>query len=211
MRQNKGQNLKTYDREADKLHQSYNAVTTDEILPKFTARIDALGDVRGLSALDIGCGSGRDASWLASQGFKVAACDGAQGMIDAARQDNAHAQIDYYVDTAPDFTQTRQRGEKFDVILMNAFIFHFDYKGKNSPLNQLFTHVVGLGQSGALIYTNLRHGPIPEGRVMYDIPPHVVEDLSAHNGLTYEYLGRSADGLCRKDVTWSDIVLTCPV
>ena len=214
MGQSNNQNIDVYGRDAGKLSQSYNAVTTDAILPKFTARVEALcrakGGAQGLSALDIGCGTGRDASWLAAQGFQVAACDGAAGMIAAAQQGNAHAQIDYFVDTAPELTATLARGQRYDVILMNAFIFHFDYRGKDNALSQLFDHVVTLGQPDALIYTNLRHGPIPAGRQMFDIPADVVADHAKARGLIYEDLGRSADGLGRADVSWTDIVLRFP-
>ena len=44
------------------------------------------GDVRGLRALDLGCGTGRHALWLASQGAAVTAVDFSAGMIAEARR-----------------------------------------------------------------------------------------------------------------------------
>lgn len=46
----------------------------------------ALGDVRGLAALDMGCGTGRHALWLAQQGTHVTAVDFSEGMLAEARQ-----------------------------------------------------------------------------------------------------------------------------
>ena len=45
----------------------------------------ALGPVAGLEALDLGCGTGRHALWLASQGAKVTAVDFSAEMLARAR------------------------------------------------------------------------------------------------------------------------------
>jgi len=47
---------------------------------------DALGDVRGRAALDLGCGTGRHALWLAAHGAAVTAVDFSEGMLAAARR-----------------------------------------------------------------------------------------------------------------------------
>ena len=41
----------------------------------------AVGDVRGLAVLDLGCGTGRHALWLASSGASVTALDFSEGML----------------------------------------------------------------------------------------------------------------------------------
>ena len=46
----------------------------------------AVGDPRGLVALDLGCGTGRHASWLAEAGAKVTAVDFSEGMLAEARR-----------------------------------------------------------------------------------------------------------------------------
>src|SRR5262245_19118356 len=45
-----------------------------------------VGDPRGLSALDLGCGTGRHALWLAERGTKVTAVDFSEGMLAEARR-----------------------------------------------------------------------------------------------------------------------------
>jgi malonyl-CoA O-methyltransferase len=47
---------------------------------------EALGDVSGLSLLDLGCGTGRHALWLAAAGAKVTALDFSEGMLGEARR-----------------------------------------------------------------------------------------------------------------------------
>lgn len=44
-----------------------------------------LGDVRGKSMLDLGCGTGRHALWLASAGARVTAVDFSAGMLEKAK------------------------------------------------------------------------------------------------------------------------------
>jgi SAM-dependent methyltransferase len=46
---------------------------------------DAVGEVRGLSVLDLGCGTGRHALWLAAAGATVTAVDFSEGMLEQAR------------------------------------------------------------------------------------------------------------------------------
>jgi ubiquinone/menaquinone biosynthesis C-methylase UbiE len=47
---------------------------------------EAVGDVRGLAVLELGCGTGRHTSWLASSGAKVTAIDFSEGMLAEARR-----------------------------------------------------------------------------------------------------------------------------
>ena len=46
----------------------------------------AIGDPRGLTVLDLGCGTGRHSLWLAAAGANVTAVDFSEGMLDEARQ-----------------------------------------------------------------------------------------------------------------------------
>jgi ubiquinone/menaquinone biosynthesis C-methylase UbiE len=46
----------------------------------------SVGDVRGLAVLDLGCGTGRHALWLAEQGAAVTAIDFSEGMLAEARR-----------------------------------------------------------------------------------------------------------------------------
>jgi malonyl-CoA O-methyltransferase len=46
---------------------------------------EALGDVAGLTALDLGCGTGRHAVWLANAGATVTGIDFSEGMMEKAR------------------------------------------------------------------------------------------------------------------------------
>jgi len=47
---------------------------------------EALGEVAGLAVLDLGCGTGRHALWLAAAGASVTAVDFSEGMLEEARR-----------------------------------------------------------------------------------------------------------------------------
>jgi malonyl-CoA O-methyltransferase len=47
---------------------------------------DAVGEVGGLAVLDLGCGTGRHALWLAAHGADVTAVDFSEGMLAKARR-----------------------------------------------------------------------------------------------------------------------------
>jgi ubiquinone/menaquinone biosynthesis C-methylase UbiE len=47
---------------------------------------DAVGEVAGLAVLDLGCGTGRHALWLAQAGARVTAIDFSEGMLGRARR-----------------------------------------------------------------------------------------------------------------------------
>ena len=47
---------------------------------------EALGDVSGLTVLDLGCGTGRHSLWLAGAGARVTGVDFSEGMLNEARR-----------------------------------------------------------------------------------------------------------------------------
>lgn len=57
----------------------------------------AVGDVCGLDVLDLGCGTGRHALWLAAAGARVTAVDFSEGMLAEARRKPAAEAIRFVV------------------------------------------------------------------------------------------------------------------
>jgi malonyl-CoA O-methyltransferase len=57
----------------------------------------AVGEPRGLAALDLGCGTGRHALWLAAAGAAVTAVDFSAGMLAEARAKPGAGVIDFVV------------------------------------------------------------------------------------------------------------------
>ena len=57
----------------------------------------ALGDVRECSVLDLGCGTGRHALWLAESGARVTALDFSEGMLGVARAKPGADEVSFVV------------------------------------------------------------------------------------------------------------------
>jgi malonyl-CoA O-methyltransferase len=57
----------------------------------------AVGAVRGQAVLDLGCGTGRHALWLAAEGATVTGVDFSAGMLDAARRKPGAARVRFVV------------------------------------------------------------------------------------------------------------------
>lgn len=67
------------------------------------------------AVLDIGCGTGENAIWLARQGFDVTGCDLSPTAIERAKKKAAAANVDCAFQTA-DFMEDRLPGEPFGLV-----------------------------------------------------------------------------------------------
>jgi SAM-dependent methyltransferase len=56
---------------------------------------EAVGDVRGATVLDLGCGTGRHTLWLAAAGARVTAVDFSDGMLAEARRKAGAAAVEF--------------------------------------------------------------------------------------------------------------------
>jgi len=82
----------------------------------------AVGDVRGLSVLDLGCGTGRHSIWLAAAGATVTALDFSEGMLAEARQKPGAAAIRFI---AHDLHQPLQfAADSFDLVVSGLVLEH---------------------------------------------------------------------------------------
>ena len=196
-------NIDAYSAQASQLAATYNSLATPDIFSDFTTHILSLPDRSSMRVLDMGCGSGRDAFWIAQQGMSVDAVDGTRAMLDEARATHAHPLIQYIQDIAPALPALHALGHKYDVILMSAFLFHFD--GAERQL--LYKALVPLLRADSYVYVTLRHGPVPNGRMMHRVPLQELENFAkAHNGAS-QYLGLKDDPLKRPGVCWDHVSL----
>lgn len=193
--------LGTYNRQADKLSDQYQGVSTEDVLKGLKERLPRL------RALDIACGNGRDARWLAGQGFIVDAVDGSEGMIEKAREVNAHENVTYGVDLMPDLAAIREKGEKYDAITMSAAWMHL----KPNERKRMFETITELARPGAMIFITLRHGPGPDDRPMFAVNAEELQRLATRNLMSFEHITEAGeDKLGRGDVWWDSVCLNVP-
>jgi 2-polyprenyl-3-methyl-5-hydroxy-6-metoxy-1,4-benzoquinol methylase len=202
MRPSQKKIIRTYDRQAGELARIYNNLSSSEILPGFESRLPAVSG-QEKHALDVACGSGRDALFLARKGFKVTAFDGSENMIKAAKEQCSHPGITYLQDVMPEIEKVKARGLFYDVILLSAAIMHLKEKEQKTLIDNL----AGLCKAGGLIYMSVRQGPSPEGRDMYDVDIPKIKKMACDKGLGFEYIGDLSDKQGRAPVTWKYIAL----
>lgn len=75
--------------------------------------------IKGGSALEIGCGSGRDANWLTHNGFAVAAFDSSKELIRIAR--NLYPHINFGLANLPEL---REIDGEYENVVCETVIMH---------------------------------------------------------------------------------------
>ena len=138
-----------YDQNADALIAKYDALNADEVHRAWARK--HLREEPGF-ACDIGAGSGRDANWLAEQGWEVVAVE-PSAMRDKAAEES-HPRVTWLNDTLPGLKSLRALGRRFDLILLSAVWMHVPPKDRERAFRILSEL---LNPSGLLVVT-LRQG-----------------------------------------------------
>jgi malonyl-CoA O-methyltransferase len=87
----------------------------------------AIGDVNGCTALDLGCGTGRHALWLAANGAIVTAVDFSEGMMAEARRKPGAERIEFI---AHDLHQPLPLADgSFDLVVSGLVLEHLQELG----------------------------------------------------------------------------------
>lgn len=192
--------IEAYNRLAGTLAQQYDTVRSQDVLVGLEERLPRL------CALDVACGTGRDAEWLAQHGFRVTAIDGAEAMLAEARAKHSHPFVTYQHDLLPELAATRARGQKYDLILMSAAWMHIAPERRAEAL----THLLDMANPGCLMFISLRHGPAPADRKMFEVDVEELRTLAARRLVSSEALEQNSDQLGRSAVWWDTVYLKVP-
>ena len=200
----KADNLTYYNDKAVELAKSYDGLKTPDVLEAFCEAVKKLPKTaHARRALDIGCGSGRDAVWLAEQGYKVTAVDGSAEMLKEAAHNQNHKDVEYVLDTAPELNKLIGSGQKFEVILMSAFIFHFD----KSAREKIFKAMQQVAAENCLFYVSVRSPNNSSGRSFYEVKREEIETFAKEGNFDFRPLGQMHDKLARNAVSWQHYIL----
>lgn len=149
-----------------------------------------------IDVLDIGAGTGRDAAWFAARGDRVTAIEPTREMREGAMALHLAANIAWIDDCLPDLASVR--GRTFDLVWLSAVWMHFvaAERAATMPI------VAALVRPGGSLMISLRHGPLREGRRMFEVSADETAALAARAGLEQARAGDFPSEHL-PDVTWS--------
>ncbi|NMV36491.1 class I SAM-dependent methyltransferase [Ralstonia insidiosa] len=153
--------------------------------------------------LDIGAGSGRDAAALAARGHRVVAVEPTLELRQEGKRLHPLPNLEWVDDHLPLLQVMRSSARRFDLILLTAVWMHLDEAERKAAMSA----VAGLVRAGGVIVMSLRHGPVPEGRRMFDVSADETIALGQQDGLQEHHRSTREDMLGRGDVTWSFLAL----
>lgn len=159
--------------------------------------------------LDIGAGTGRDAAYFASLGHSVLAVEPTDALRTRAAQVHPDANIAWLDDILPGLTQTRALDETFDFILMHAVWMHLTEAERIEGM----ANVASLLKPGGRIAMSQRHGPVPEGRRMFDVSGEETIALAAKHGLKNLFHERAESIQAENrsnSIMWTKLVFESP-
>ncbi len=171
----RGSGTEGYADEAEDLFRLYEAIPATDahravlhLIPTTPSRV-----------LDIGSGTGRDAAWFAAQGHRVVAVEPTDAMRIPAMALHPSPQIEWLNDSLPDLAGLRARGESFDLVMLSAVWMHLDAEQRA----QAMPNLASLVRPGGTVIMKIRHGPVPPGRRMFEIPAEETIELAQMHGL----------------------------
>ena len=191
-----------YDQDPERLASLWEQAAFEHV---HAASLPFLPPVPG-TVLDLGAGSGRDASWFAARGWNVVAVEPSTGLREVARSLHPSAAIRWENDRLPGLERTLRLGLSFDLVWLSAVWMHVAPPDRRRAFRKLVT----LLKPGGRMMLSLRHGPPPPDRPMHAVDAAEVETLAVEHGLAIRQVGRSEDRLGRADVAWTTLVLELP-
>jgi 2-polyprenyl-3-methyl-5-hydroxy-6-metoxy-1,4-benzoquinol methylase len=134
--------------------------------------------VPGGRTIDVGCGNGRDAAWLAQQGFDVVGYDSSSALVELARQ--SFPSVTFHVGHLPGLEGVTAQ---FDNVVCETVLMHLPA----NEVPQAATRLWALVRPGGVLYVSwrvtegddLRHA---DGRLYSAFSPDVVR-AALHGGV----------------------------
>jgi SAM-dependent methyltransferase len=189
-----------YDRHGDELARRYDSRNPSEVHESWSGLLRERPP--GL-ACDIGAGSGRDARWLANQGWEVVAVEPSSTMRRCARHSGTRRAVRWMDDTLPLLDRVRETGLSFDLILLSAVWQHV----APGDRDRAFSAVSGLLRPGGRMVITLRHGGDEREnaeRGFFAVAAEELEALAGQQALSSIHRGRKPD-LQRRHVEWETL------
>lgn len=193
-----------YDKNAIRLFNDYISLNFFEIFQDVTHLFkDSVHNV-----LDVGAGSGRDASALSAMGYNVTAVEPSTKMRELASSYYQSTKITWIDDSLPSLVKLADKKNFFDLILISAVWMHLTEKERLLSLNTLKELLSPLGS----IIITLRLGPEEPDRDIKPLKTDEVIESATASGFNIDYVSSiKEDSFNRTNIKWQKIVLTRPI
>jgi SAM-dependent methyltransferase len=189
-----------YTRHAEALFARYDSLPPEQV---HRCWLDLLPHQAGL-ACDIGAGSGRDARWLAAQGWDVTAVEpnAALRTLAQASPTPTRGSVTWLDDSLPELQRLRALDIRFQLILISAVWMHL------TPTQhaRAMRIVSDLLAPGGLLVVTLRKGPDAEGR-FHPISTDALIQHARDRALMLARECRDQADVTRGEVGWDCVVL----
>ena len=129
--------------------------------------------------LDIGSGAGHDAASFAEMGHSVVAVEPTDELRIPAMARYPSSSIEWLNDGLPNLTCLRARAQTFDLVMLSAVWMHLDAFQRRHAMPS----VASLMRAGGTMIMSLRHGPVPQGRRMFEVSADETIQLAQAQGL----------------------------
>lgn len=193
-----------YDDNADVLAQQYDSLDPGKVHKPWA---HLLVDLKGGLALDVGAGTGRDAAWLADQGWEVVAVEPSD-LIERGRRNTSGRTVVWLRDKLPRLGKVHEVGYRFDLILLSAVWQHVPPRERE----RAFRVIAGLLNPGGLLVISLRFGTDAEEnarRGFHEVSREELEHFARERALVVAHREQVRD-LARDDLEWGHLVLRSP-
>ncbi|MEO9600462.1 class I SAM-dependent methyltransferase [Parasphingorhabdus sp.] len=155
--------------------------------------------------LDVGAGTGQHAYWFASLGHHVLAVEPVREFREPASKVHQHDHLEFLDDSLPYLANVLEQGQQFDLIIANAVWMHLDEERRRIGMSTLASLLKPKGK----IFLSLRHGPVPDGRQMFEVSGQETIDLAAENNLSLRHHSQN-DSIQKQNrkmgVMWTKLV-----
>ncbi len=162
----------------------------------------------GGKILEIGCGSGRDALYMASLGCRVTALDGSAAMVASTRETFSRHSMDpsrVFLSPAPLPPDHELLSETFDAVVAIALLMHLN----NSELAALSSQIAGVLKKGGLFLCSFssKERKKADERLFIQREPREVASLFENAGFRMLSHRETLDGLGR-EICWNTMIFS---
>ena len=195
--------VRYYNEHAQELNEFYSGISSITVHSPWKRHLPQ----RAGLACDIGAGTGRDANWLAEQGWDVIAVEPSDAMRDIAIT-NSHPNVTWLNDALPKLDTLRNLGHRFDLILLSAVWMHVTPSQRERAF-RILTELLG---PGGVLVISLRHSTDEvenQQRTFHPVSVNELELYAQQRAVSVAECYKHAD-LSRKHVTWETVVLRMP-